>query len=69
MWHPEEEQAPLKAARELANSLLSKNQIHNFDDIRKILNGVASELKALDRTFIIELFLLASAEKSVDALV
>ena len=31
--------------------------MHNTDDIRKILNGAASELKAFDRTFIIELSL------------
>ena len=43
--------APLKAEREMANSSLRKNKIHNFDDIRTILNGAASELTALDRTF------------------
>ena len=39
-------------------SLLRKKQIHHFNDITKIPNGAASELKALDRTLIIELSLL-----------
>ena len=50
----EEVQAPLKKAQEMANSSLSKKHIQIFDDIRKILNRVASELETLDRIFIIE---------------
>ena len=45
----EEVQAPLKKAQEMANSSLSKKHIQIFDDIRKILNGVASDLETLDR--------------------
>ena len=66
---PEEVVGLLKAVREMANSLLIKKQICNFDNIREIVNGVASQLKAFNCTFIIEPFLLASAKKSVDAAV
>ena len=44
----------------MANSSLSNRQNHNFDHIRKILNGAPSELKALDRSCIAELSLSLS---------